>query len=249
MSRARKSRRVRASARDAARPTQLAFSALRRPPTQARGLQRVIDVIDAYERLLATRRFEALTMDDIASAAKIQVGSLYHFFPDQTAVVVTVLERILVEDGSAFELTPADARLGFRDYLRVLESRLMSVWCAHGSLLGLYAAFQRHPLVWKQTLAQRQRAAILVGAKLRQLEPTISPRRAIEQGRMIAMVMGVLIDNLASLPAGARTTMRRETYDMLARYVGVNGDSGRSRRRSQGADRRDRRVRTDRPLA
>lgn len=203
------------------RPTELAFVALRRRPTQARGLQRVIDVIDSYERLLAHHRFEDLTMEDIARAARIQVGSLYHFFPDKTAVVVTVLERILVEDGSAFELTPEDEGRCFRDYLTALETRLLSVWCAHGSLLGLYAAFQRHPLVWKQTLVQRQRAAILVGAKLRQLKPGIPRRRALEQGRMIAMVMGVLIDNLASLPAAAQKTLRRETYEMLSRYAGL----------------------------
>lgn len=221
MTKPRKSRRARSLAPRRSRTNELAFTALRRRPTQARGLRRVIDVIDAYEHLLENRRFEDLTMEDIAHAAKIQVGSLYHFFPDQTAVVVTVLERILVEDGSAFELTPADARRGFRDYLAALEARLISVWCANGSLLGLYAAFQRHPLVWKQTLAQRQRAAILVGAKLRQLKPRISRRRALEQGRMIAMVMGVLIDNLVSLPAAAQKTLRRETYDMLSRYVGL----------------------------
>lgn len=218
-----KSGRRRASAPRRPRSNELAFTALRRRPTQARGLRRVIDVIDAYENLLENRRFEDLTMEDIAHAAKIQVGSLYHFFPDKTAVVVTVLERILVEDGSAFELTPADARRGFHDYLAALEARLMSVWCANGSLLGLYAAFQRHPLVWKQTLAQRQRAAILVGAKLRQLKPRMSRRRALEQGRMIAMVMGVLIDNMVSLPAAAQKTLRRETYAMLSRYVELAG--------------------------
>ena len=219
MTKPRKSRRGRALAPRRSRTNELALTALRRRPTQARGLRRVIDVIDAYEHLLQSRRFEDLTMEDIAHAAKIQVGSLYHFFPDKTAVVVTVLERILMEDGSAFELTPADARRGFRDYLAALEARLISVWCAHSSLLGLYFAFQRHPLVWKQTLAQRQRAAVLVGAKLRQHKPRISRRRALEQGRMIAMVMGVLIDNLVSLPAAAQKTLRRETYAMLSRYV------------------------------
>lgn len=219
MTKARALRRRRVSVSRRVRTTELAFAALRRRPTQARGVQRVIDVIDAYERLLRRRRFEDLTMEEIAEAAKVQVGSLYHFFPDKTAVVVTVLERILVEDGSAFDATPADARRGFSDYLAALEARLVSVWCAHGSLLGLYSAFQRHPLVWKQTLAQRQRAAILVGDKLRQLKPQLARRRALAQGRMIAMVMGVLIDNLASLPVAAQKTLRRETYEMLRHYT------------------------------
>jgi AcrR family transcriptional regulator len=204
-----------------ARPGDLPFAALRRPPTQARGRQRVIDVIDACERLLRRRRSEDLTMEDIARGARIQIGSLYHFFPDKTAVFVTVLERLLIEEGLTFERTPVDARRGLRDYLARLEARLVSVWCRHGSLLTLYYAFQRHPLVWKQTLAQRQHVAIQVGDRLRQLHPQVSRRRAIEQGRMLGVVMGLLIDNLAYLPPAARQTMRRETYDMLGRYVGV----------------------------
>lgn len=199
---------------------QLEFAALRRRPTQARGVQRVIDVIDACEKLLQRRRIEDLTMEDIARAARIQIGSLYHFFPDKSAVVVTLLERLLVEDASAFELTAADAQRGFRGYLAALERRLMKVWCTHRSRLDVFYAFQRHPLVWKQTLAQRQRAAVQVGAKLRQLDPRISRRRAVEQGRMVGMVMGVLIDHLVFLPAADRRQFRRETYDMLSRYVG-----------------------------
>ena len=220
MTMARMKRRSRPAAPRRARTNELAFAALRRRPTQARGVQRVIDVIDACERLLQSQRVEDLTMEDIARAARIQIGSLYHFFPDKTAVVVTVLERLLIEDGSAFELTRADAGRSFRGYLAALEKRLVSVWCTHGSLLDVYYAFQRHPLVWKQTLAQRQRAAVQVGAKLRQLNPRIPRRRAIEQGRMVGMVMGVLIDHLVYLPVTARQQFRRETFDMLSRYVG-----------------------------
>jgi AcrR family transcriptional regulator len=200
---------------------EMALTALRRRPTQARGVQRVTEVLDACERLLANRRFEDLTMEDIARSAKIQVGSLYHFFPDKTAVIVTVLERILLDEGSVFDVTPADARRDFVDYIAALEARMISVWRSHGSLLDLYFAFQRHPLVWKLTLAQRHRTAIQVGAKLRQLMPKLSHRRALEQGRIVSMVMGVLIDNLVFLPEAAQRTLRRETYDMLSRYVGL----------------------------
>lgn len=220
MTRASRPRVPRSAVRRNARPVELAYAALRRRPTQARGVQRVIDVLDACERLLKRRRIEDLTVEDIAQAARIQVGSLYHFFPDKSAVVVTLLERLLIEDASAFELTPADERRSFRGYLAALEDRLMAVWCRQGSLLDVYYAFQRHPLVWQQTLAQRQRAAVQVGAKLRQLDPTISRARALAQGRMVGMVMGVLIDHLVYLPAADRRQFRRETYDMLSRYVG-----------------------------
>lgn len=199
--------------------SQLTLAGLRRRPAQVRGMQRVTDVLDACERLLARRRFEALTMEDIAQAAKIQVGSLYHFFPDKTAVVITVLERVLADEAAAFQLNESDLKLSFAAYLAELESRMMAVWRNHGALLDLYFAYQRHPLVWKLTLAQRQSTADQVSVKLRQLQPELTTRVALERGRMVSMVMGVLVDNLTYLPKTAQRTLRRETHTMLTRYV------------------------------
>jgi len=199
--------------------SQLTLAGLRRRPAQMRGSQRVTDVLDACERLLVTRRFEDLTMEDIARAAEIQISSLYHFFLDKTAVVITVLERILAGEGAAFQFTSADAKTHFVDYLAALETRMIAVWRSHGTLLDLYFAFQRHPLVWKLTLEQRKRTATQVAIKLRELDPSLSARHALKQGRMVSMVMGVLIDNLIYLPAAAQRSLRSETYAMLCRYV------------------------------
>ena len=60
----------------------LTLASLRRRPSQQRGVQRVIDVLDAFERLLQRKRCEQITMDDLSRTAGIQIGSLYHFFPN-----------------------------------------------------------------------------------------------------------------------------------------------------------------------
>jgi len=176
-------------------------------------------VLDAFEDLLASRRFEDITMDDLSRKADIQVGSLYHFFPDMTAVILTVLERALADEGAAFELVPSHEGLGFVDYLDGIERRMEAVWHSHGRLLDVFFAYQRHPLIWKLTLQQRERVARLNAAWLRQLMPGLGAARALDLGRMIGMVMAVLLDNLAYLPDAARRRLRRETRTMLFRYV------------------------------
>lgn len=232
----------------APRPTdieQLSLASLRRRPSQRRGAQRVTDVLDAFERLLLKKRFEDITMDDISRTAGIQIGSLYHFFPDMTAVILTVLERALAEEGAAFEFEAADGELDFVGYLEAIERRMESVWHSHGRLLDVFFAYQRHPLIWKITLKQRERTARLTGARLRAMMPAISEARALEVGRMVGMVMAVMIDNVVYLPEGERRRLRRETHAMLIRYVEaeVRRRARPPRREAAGRPNRTSRVR------
>ena len=202
---------------------QLTLASLRRRPSQRRGEQRITDVLDAFERLLQDKRCEQITMEDLSRTAGIQIGSLYHFFPDMTAVILTVLERALADEAAAFEAQPEDETLDFAGYLEILERRMTAVWRRHGSLMGVFFAYQRHPLIWKVTRQQRERTAGLVGAKLCRLAPALDVARAQDLGRMIGVVMAVLIDNLEFLPALERRHLRRETRLLLARHVAAEG--------------------------
>jgi AcrR family transcriptional regulator len=199
-------------------PRNLFLPALRHRPIQERGVRRVTDVLDACERVLRKKRFEDLTMEDIARAAKIQTGSLYHFFSDKNAVVVSLLERVLAQEGAAFALRATDMRLSLKGYLENLERRMMQVWRQH-ALLDLCFAFQRHPVVWKFILKQRRLTAIQIGQKLRQLDSTLTHAHAMRKGAMISATMATLIDNLMYLPQADARTFREETLGMLAAYV------------------------------
>lgn len=202
---------------------QLTLASLRRRPTQRRGAQRITDVLDAFEQLLAQRRCEEITMEDLSRKAGIQIGSLYHFFPDITAVILTVLERALADEGTAFESRSGDEQLDFLGYLGALERRMTDVWQRHGSLMEVFFAYQRHPLIWKITRQQRERTAALVGSTLMAMMPDLPVARAQSLGRMIGVVMAVLVDNLGFLPDRERRRLRDETYLLLSRYVEAEG--------------------------
>jgi AcrR family transcriptional regulator len=208
------------------RPTdvdQLSLASLRRRPSQRRGAQRVIDVLDAFEQLLVRKRCEEITMEDLSRTAGIQIGSLYHFFPDITSVILTVLERALADEAAAFERSPEDEGSDFTSYLDAIERQVTTVWRQHGPLMGVFFAYQRHPLIWNILRLQRERTAAIVGAKLRELAPALGAARALELGRMIGVTMAVLVDNLEFLPPTESRRLRREFYLMLCRHVAAEG--------------------------
>src|SRR5436305_8515298 len=50
-------------------------------------------VLDAALRLFAHRGFRATTVRDIAEAAKVSTGAVYHHFPDKETIFRTLLEE------------------------------------------------------------------------------------------------------------------------------------------------------------
>ena len=65
-----------------------------RRPSQARGKEKFSRILDAADFLIAeTQSADALSLYDIAEKAEVAVGSVYHFFPSSSAVLVALIER------------------------------------------------------------------------------------------------------------------------------------------------------------
>ena len=69
----------------------------RRVPRQARSKQRVEDILDAASRLVLERGVDALSTRSIAEAAAVPVASLYQYFSDKEAVLLSLVERDMAE--------------------------------------------------------------------------------------------------------------------------------------------------------
>lgn len=65
-----------------------------RRPRQARGREKFEKILDAADTLIAeTGTADGLSLYDIAEQAGVAVGSVYHFFPSNHAVLVALIER------------------------------------------------------------------------------------------------------------------------------------------------------------
>lgn len=65
-----------------------------RRPSQARGVEKFNKILDAADAIVAeSGSAEDLSLYDIAERASVAVGSVYHFFPSNQAVLVALIER------------------------------------------------------------------------------------------------------------------------------------------------------------
>jgi AcrR family transcriptional regulator len=54
-------------------------------------------IVSAARKLFMSRGFEAVSIDDIAAAADVTKGAVYHHFPSKQSVFETVLDRVQAE--------------------------------------------------------------------------------------------------------------------------------------------------------
>jgi AcrR family transcriptional regulator len=69
----------------------------RKRPRQTRSKVTVDTILEASARILVKRGFDGFTTNEVAAAAGVSIGSLYQYFPNNEALVATLIERHLEE--------------------------------------------------------------------------------------------------------------------------------------------------------
>lgn len=68
-------------------------SRMRRKPRQTRSQERVNRILDVAEEMFIAEGYNATTTNAIAARAKVQIGSLYQFFPGKAAILQALAMR------------------------------------------------------------------------------------------------------------------------------------------------------------
>lgn len=66
---------------------------LRRQPRQDRSRERVDHILQAAQKMIGDKGLAAVSMVDIASASSMPLASVYHYFPNRTAVMAELYRR------------------------------------------------------------------------------------------------------------------------------------------------------------
>jgi len=223
---------LRHMAKPAASPTPTAPAA--RAPRQDRGLQRVEQILDAAEALIAELGVEGTSTNAIAERAKTSMGSLYHFFPSKEALIEALARRFAERkrELNAKAVPVARARMP-------LEEAVERVVDGHAQFLAESPAF----IPIYDAVTQGRAAACmneeLVDAIAGQVRDFLAARLPAmgQQERntaallAVATVHGVLLTAMR-LPPRARGPLLRELKRMLVAYfapldVGHGGTHGR----------------------
>lgn len=76
---------------------------LRRTPLQQRSRERVDRILACASELIAETGSEPMKMGDVAARAGISIGSLYQYFPDKSAIIRALAERIHASSRACIE--------------------------------------------------------------------------------------------------------------------------------------------------
>jgi AcrR family transcriptional regulator len=87
--------------KDAMQPAQ---KSLRRTPRQERSRERVGEILKAAMVLVGEKGIDAVAMKEIAAASAMPLATVYHYFPNKTAIIATLYEAYSEEISSFLEL-------------------------------------------------------------------------------------------------------------------------------------------------
>ena len=160
-------------------------------------------LLEAAQRLLLERGYEAAALDDVCATAQVTKGGLFYHFASKEQLAAAAIERFygqLVDRGrQAMGATPADpAQLLWR-YLDAIVVLLGDSLLSRGCLLGAMALQtpQTHPAVaaaaqtalgdWQATLTE------LIAAAARHWDVSVDAGQ-LADGLLAAIEGGLLLD-------------------------------------------------------
>ncbi len=184
----------------------------RKRPRQARAQETVAAILQAAAALIAEVGFAEATTNKIASRAGVSVGSLYQYFPNKSAILVSLLEQHIREVQPIIVKTleeMADPGIPLATTIRTLFVRLVE---AHGDNPRLYRVLAEEvpqpPLIRQMRREGEVRYARRVEQILRQ-----RPDVEVHHPAIAAYVLGQAIDALTHwLVHRAPESFDRETY-------------------------------------
>ena len=192
---------------------------MKRQPSQARGINRVNDILDACETLLGEKAYEEISIDAIIETAGVARGTLYHFFENRRSVFLAVMHRALLEIDAQTNPEPGEDKLEFVDYVARVECRLQKVWERHDHIVEFYEANKYSPDFNGRRLERHMHSADVMADELRSRHPEIALARAqrISQTLLLAIYTG--LDAVSLSRSNGAAGFKREWRQMIMAYV------------------------------
>jgi AcrR family transcriptional regulator len=130
------------------------------------------EILDAAQRLIYTKGYEALTIRDILEALQISNGAFYHYFDSKAALLEALIERGQDDLDKGFRAIVEDADLPaldkFRRFFDTLDRTRMARQALIADLMRVWFADENAIVREKTDEVYVQRCAPLLNAIVRQ---------------------------------------------------------------------------------
>lgn len=229
--------RVRPSPRKRHKPPPMA---LRRAPSQARGLETFEHILAITGRLLDDVGADAITTNLIAQSAGVNVATLYQYFPNKRAILVQLFQRQAKQRRQVLEQAFADSARRGSDWRTAVDAAIEAVFALRRDLPGalpLSQAMRSDPALAEYDREEARRISqwlageIMQGSAITRDKANLVARCTIEALRAL-LDLGQLD---ASLP---QQHILKQARDLASRYLAPHLDSSTRQRAAPARKRR-----------
>ena len=151
----------------------------RRALSQQRSRDRLERILAVATDLIAAKGSDAMKMSEVAELAEISIGSLYQYFPDKSAVIRALAERINAASRTCIEQALADVRDldGFLAAFAGLVDQYYTIFLAEPVMRDIWSATQADKQLRALELAESRVCATLLTEIMTRLHPGVSSEK------------------------------------------------------------------------
>lgn len=190
---------------------------LRRAPSQKRALERVEKLLEAARGLISEKGSDAIRMAEVAERAGVSIGSLYQYFPDKTAIIRVLAERISAEGRAciAAELSDVSTAEELREAFRRLVEVYYGLFLAEPVIRDVWSATQADKALRAFEQENSRADGALVAAAMVRVRPD-ADREALERSAFLVMQLGEAAMRIAISVPREEGDALVETYVRMA---------------------------------
>ena len=191
-------------------------------PKQERSRERVATILAATARLLAKSGFDALNTRQIAAAARLPPGLLYHYFPNKAAIVMRLAEQNVqpLRQELAQMLDEAKAT-SWREAIRRLIGKLTAAYRAEPAATAILQALQSDPELRRLNGEMNDQFARIIAKFLRAAGARVDSITLLRAAGLVVLLCDAVAPDLVAASPREAEKLSAEISTMLIAYLGM----------------------------
>ena len=189
----------------------------RRRPVQERSVKRVERILDATASIVKEDGFTKLTTNLIAQRAGIPVGTIYQFFPNKSAILAALEQRVADKVNNALDniLERDSSNLNLIDEL---IDKMARIWKEEEAVMLNWHALRMEPQFatveeesFREVAERNERLMKKIGIR--------QPQNGLLIGSLLQETISAQLDFRAKLPERAQEAALKELKRMMRSYL------------------------------
>jgi AcrR family transcriptional regulator len=190
-------------------------------PQQERSRERVAAILTAASGLLTKYGFDALNTRQIAAAAKLPPGLLYHYFPNKAAIVMELAEQSVQPLRHELAQLLGKAKAGsWREAIHQLVDKLTAVYRDEQAAAAVLQALQSDPDLRKFNRRMNEQFARMIARFLRAAGARSDSRALLRSSRLVVLISDAVAPDLVAASRAEAERLSDEVSGLLVSYLG-----------------------------